>query len=77
MPDDRKDSPSETSTPAPGSQDFAGLSVRDYFAGLALAGMCSASAEPAHGLAMQRKMAETAFQLADAMVARRDVSGDR
>lgn len=46
------------------------MSLRDYFAGQALSGLCAASNEPASGLALQRRMAETAYQIADAMVAR-------
>jgi hypothetical protein len=46
------------------------MSLRDYFAGQALAGLCASSNEPATGLALQRRMAETAYQIADAMVAR-------
>ena len=47
------------------------VSLRDYLAGQALAGMCAASAEPAHGRAMQLKIAETAYQIADAMMEKR------
>ena len=47
------------------------MNLRDYFAGQALAGLCAAATEPASGLALQRRMAETAYQIADAMVARR------
>lgn len=47
------------------------MTLRDYFAGQALEGLCAAATEPASGLALQRRMAETAYQLADAMVARR------
>ncbi|HEV7280903.1 MAG TPA: hypothetical protein VGN57_11930 [Pirellulaceae bacterium] len=46
------------------------MSLRDYFAGQALAGLCASATEPANGLALQRRMAETAYQIADAMVAR-------
>lgn len=46
------------------------MSLHDYFAGQALAGLCAASKEPANGLALQRRMADTAYQIADAMIAR-------
>lgn len=49
----------------------SGVSLRDYLAGQATAGMCAASAEPAYGRAMQLKMAETAYQIADAMIEKR------
>jgi hypothetical protein len=47
------------------------VSLRDYLAGQALAGMCAAAAEPAYGRAMQLKIAETAYQIADAMMEKR------
>lgn len=47
------------------------VTLRDYLAGQALAGICAASAEPAHGRAMQLKIAETAYQIADAMIEKR------
>jgi hypothetical protein len=49
----------------------AAVALRDYLAGQAMAGMCAASAEPAHGRAMQLKMAETAYHIADAMIEKR------
>ena len=47
------------------------VTLRDYLAGQALAGICAAATEPAHGRAMQLRIAETAYQIADVMIEKR------
>lgn len=49
-----------------------GMSLRDYFAGQALAGYC---AHPDLGTELVDKLAKWSYQIADAMLAERDKPG--
>ena len=51
------------------SQQFAGMSLRDYFAAKAMQGICSHA--DTWGLATSPKIAQAAYELADAMLAAR------
>lgn len=51
--------------------DALGMTLRDYFAGHALAGMLADLPKTMYGLDWQRNVAKGAFELADAMLAER------
>lgn len=60
--------------PVPGLQDdesFNGMSLRDYFAGQALAGLMANLPKTMYGLDWERNVAQGAYLLADAMLAER------
>ena len=54
--------------------DMSGMSLRDYFAGQAIAGFSATIGEVASPL--WYKMADDAYTLADAMLAARDAKGE-
>ena len=61
--------------PIPGLQDdesFNGLTVRDYFAAKALQGMLADLPKTLYGIDWQERTAESAYQIADAMIKARD-----
>lgn len=56
----------------PTSFQFAGMTLRDYFAAAALQGICSNFPEAADAVGSRHGVAEDAYLIADAMLAERE-----
>ncbi len=54
------------------SPEYAGMTLRDWFAGQALAGICAREEEDICG--SQQYLAENAYEIADAMMRARDAA---